>query len=187
MGELSDRFAELMARMAKTDAELFRTISEQNTSIRQMVDDLVPANEDHGGGGRTAALTPAALLPPEQCGQKALRVRFGRVIEAQNWVESQIGKAPKKATWLVIEQTCRTGAWPAAGAKASAASKEITTEQLDQRLRALETALTHRFDRLEQMLLLIAGQGRFIRGDSTEHARPDPGRARGNEPEQPTN
>ena len=29
MGELSDRFAELMARMAKTDAELFRTIWQQ--------------------------------------------------------------------------------------------------------------------------------------------------------------
>jgi len=186
MGELSDRFAELMARMAKTDAELFRTISEQNTSIRQMVDDLAPANEEHGVGGRTAALTPAALLPPEQCDQKALRFRFGKVIEAQNWVESQIGKAPKKATWLVIEQTCRTGAWPVTGVKASAASKGITTEQLDQRLRALETALTHRFDRLEQLLLLIAGQGQFILGNSTENARPDPGRAQGHELEQPT-
>jgi hypothetical protein len=28
MGELSDRFADLMARMAKSDADLFRTIGE---------------------------------------------------------------------------------------------------------------------------------------------------------------
>jgi len=45
MGELSDRFADLMARMAKSDADLFRTIGEQNASVRQMVDDLAPTEE----------------------------------------------------------------------------------------------------------------------------------------------
>lgn len=173
MGELSDRFAELMARMAKTDAELFRTIGEQNASVRQMVDDLAPANEGKGSLNSADALTPASLLPEEQCDQKALRARFGKVAEAQNWVENQIGKAPKKATWLVIEQTCRTGAWPVAGVKGSAASKGITTEQLDQRLTALETALNRRFDRLEQLLLMIAEQNPFIFGNSIEHAKPD--------------
>jgi hypothetical protein len=173
MGELSDRFAELMARMAKTDAELFRTIGEQNASVRQMVDDLVPANEEKGSLNSADALTPASLLPEEQCDQKVLRARFGKVAEAQNWVENQIGKAPKKATWLVIEQTCRTGAWPVAGMKGSAASKGITTEQLDQRLTALETALNRRFDRLEQLLLMIAEQNPFILDNSIEHAKPD--------------
>ena len=173
MGELSDRFAELMARMAKTDAELFRTIGEQNASVRQMVDDLAPASEENGSVKSAAALAPAFLLPEEQCDQKALKARFGKVAEAQNWVESQIGKAPKKATWLMIEQTCRTGAWPVAGVKASAASKAITTEQLDQRLKALETAMTRRFDRLEQLLLIIAEQNPFILGNSIDHAKPD--------------
>ena len=40
MADLSDRFAELMARMAKSDAELFRTIGEQNAGMRRMVKDL---------------------------------------------------------------------------------------------------------------------------------------------------
>ena len=39
MGELSDRFGELMARMAKGDAELFRTVGEQNAAIRQLVEE----------------------------------------------------------------------------------------------------------------------------------------------------
>ena len=119
MGELSDRFADLMARMAKSDADLFRTIGEQNASVRQMVDDLAPAAQDIAGAPANTALAPAALLPPEDCNPKALKARFGKVADAQSWIESQIGKAPKKATWLVIEQTCRSGAWPAAAKRAA--------------------------------------------------------------------
>ena len=182
MGELSDRFAELMARMAKTDAELFRTMGEQNASVRQMVDDFVPAGEASGAANKAAALGPAALLEPEQCDQKALKARFGKVAEAQNWVERQIGKAPKKATWLVIEQTCRNGSWPAASAKPATASKAITAEQLDQRLTALETTLTQRFDRLEQLLLLIAEQRPLVLGNSTNHVEPGPQRESAQDP-----
>jgi hypothetical protein len=157
MGELSDRFAELMARMAKSDAELFRTIGEQNASVRQIANDLVAVPEAGVKADATAAcLAPAGLLPAEQCDQKALKARFGKVAEAQAWVESQIGKAPKKPTWLVIEQTCRSGAWPLVAGRTTAASKGISAEQLDQRLTALETKLTQRFDRLEAMLLLLA-------------------------------
>ena len=47
MAELSDRFAALMARMARSDAEMFRTIGEQNASVRQLVDEL-----GHGEIGR---------------------------------------------------------------------------------------------------------------------------------------
>jgi hypothetical protein len=183
MGELSDRFAELMARMAKTDAELFRTIGEQNTSVRQMVDDFVPASEGSGAANKAAALGPAALLAPDQCDQKALKARFGKVAEAQNWVERQIGKGPKKATWLVIEHTCRNGSWPAASAKPATASKAITAEQLDQRLTALETTLTQRFDRLEQLLLLIAEQSPLVLGNSTNHVEPSPQRESAQDPE----
>jgi hypothetical protein len=157
MGELSDRFAELMARMAKSDAELFRTIGEQNASVRQIANDLVAVPEAGVKADATAAcLAPAGLLPAEQCDQKALKARFGKVAEAQAWVESQIGKAPKKPTWLVIEQTCRCGAWPLVAGRTTAASKGISSEQLDERLTALETKLTQRFDRLEAMLLLLA-------------------------------
>ena len=156
MGELSDRFADLMARMAKSDADLFRTIGEQNASVRQMVDDLAPAAEDIAGVRANTALAPAALLPPEDCNPKALKARFGKVAEAQSWIESQIGKAPKKATWLVIEQTCRCGAWPAAAKRAAAAAKGVSAEQLEERLAAMEASLSQRFDRLERLLLLLA-------------------------------
>jgi len=156
MGELSDRFAELMARMAKSDADLFRTIGEQNASVRKMVDDLAPAAEALGAPPIGAALAASALLPPEQCEPKTLKARFGKAADAQSWIESQIGKAPKKATWLIIEQTCRTGAWPAAANKAAISSKGITPEQLEERLAALEERLMQRFERLERFLLLVA-------------------------------
>jgi alkanesulfonate monooxygenase SsuD/methylene tetrahydromethanopterin reductase-like flavin-dependent oxidoreductase (luciferase family) len=156
MGELSDRFAELMARMAKSDADLFRTIGEQNDSVRQMVDDLAPAAEALGAPPVRVALAASALLPPEQCEPKALKARFGKAADAQSWIESQIGKAPKKPTWLVIEQTCRTGAWPASPKKAAISSKGVTPEQLEERLAALEERLMQRFDRLESLLLLLA-------------------------------
>jgi hypothetical protein len=155
MGELSDRFAGLMARMAKSDADLFRTIGEQNASVRQMVDDLAPGAEDIAEASTSAALAPAALLPPEECNPKALKARFGKAAVAQGWIESQIGKAPKKATWLVIEQTCRSGSWPAVAKRAAASAKGVSAEQLEERLSALEATLSQRFDRLERLLLLL--------------------------------
>ena len=156
MGELSDRFADLMARMAKSDADLFRTIGEQNASVRQMVDDLAPAAEDIAGAPANTALAPAALLPPEDCNPKALKARFGKAADAQSWIESQIGKAPKKATWVVIEQTCRSGSWPAVAKRAAASAKGISPELLEERLSAMEASLSQRFDRLERLLLLLA-------------------------------
>ena len=156
MGELSDRFADLMARMAKSDADLFRTIGEQNASVRQMVDDIVPAAEDISTAPANAALAPAALLPPEDCNPKALKARFGKAADAQSWIESQIGKAPKKATWVVIEQTCRSGSWPAVAKRAAASAKGISPELLEERLSAMEASLSQRFDRLERLLLLLA-------------------------------
>ena len=155
MGELSDRFADLMARMAKSDADLFRTIGEQNASVRQMVDDIVPAAEDISTAPANAALASAALLPPADCNPKALKARFGKAADAQSWIESQIGKAPKKATWVVIEQTCRSGSWPAVAKRAVASAKGISPEHLEERLSAMEASLSQRFDRLERLLLLL--------------------------------
>jgi len=45
-GTLSERFAELMGRMAKSDAEMFRTISGQNAATRQMLDEISTAAGD---------------------------------------------------------------------------------------------------------------------------------------------
>lgn len=155
MGELSDRFADLMARMAKSDADLFRTVGQQNAHLREMVDELVPISEETLTADNSAALMPSGLLAADECDQKSLKARFGKVAEAQSWIESQIGKAPKKPTWLMIEQTCRTGAWPVTTKKAPTASKVLTPQQLDDRLKALEDRLTQRFERLEQILMLM--------------------------------
>ena len=155
MGELSDRFAELMARMAKSDADLYRTIGEQNASVRQMVDDLVPP-EDNTASPAVGALTASALLPAEDCALPALKKRFGKVAEAQAWIEEQIGKAPKKPTWAVIEATCQSGAWPVKAISSKARPKAITEEVLRAQLQNLEQRIEQRLDRLEAMLSLLA-------------------------------
>ena len=157
MGELSDRFAALMARMAKSDAELFRTIGEQNASVREMVDDLAPMPEATPQEDSTPTLAAGSLIPAEQCSQQALKLRFSTVAEAQAWSERPTGPPPKKlSTWAAVEKTIRNGSWAAPAKKAPAASKGITPEQLEERLTALEAKLTQRFDRLESLLLLLA-------------------------------
>jgi hypothetical protein len=178
MGELSDRFAELMARLAKSDADLFRAIGAQNADVRQLADDLAPtasggsANLAPTGPGGPAALAPAApeapaalapagLLPPEACELKALKGRFGKLADAQAWLEDQIGPAPKKPTWAVIAQTCRGGAWPALAParRAAATPKGLNVAELEERLTALERRLRQhqdgRFDRLEALLTVL--------------------------------
>ena len=156
MGELSDRFAELMARLAKSDADLFRTIGAQNASMRELVDDFAPALAERPS--QTPSLAPAGLLPPEACELKALKGRFGKLAEAQTWLEGRIGPAPKKPTWAVIAQTCREGAWPAVTSRAAA--KSLTAAELEALLtgleRRLEQRLEERFTRLEGLLIALA-------------------------------
>jgi hypothetical protein len=162
MGELSDRFAELMARLAKSDAELFRAVGAQNANLRQLVDDLAPATTPATTPAMTpvAALAPAGLLPPEACELKALKARFGKLADAQVWLEEQLGPAPKKPTWAVIAQTCRGGAWPESASRRASAPKTLTALELEERLTALERRLEHqleqRFNRLEALLSVLA-------------------------------
>lgn len=157
MAELSDRFAELMARMAKTDAELFRTIGQQNANVRQMVDELtVAAAPDDQPPDGTAALAPAGLLPADDCDLKALKARFGKIATAQAWIEAKLGSAPKKPTWAVIEQTCRTGAWPASHAPKRNTASALTAQSLEDRLGAMEQRLDQRLLQMERLLALIA-------------------------------
>ena len=162
MGELRDRFAELMARLAKSDAELFRAVGAQNANLRQLVDDLAPATTPASTPAMTpaAALAPAGLLPPEACELKALKARFGKLADAQVWLEEQLGPAPKKPTWAVIAQTCRGGAWPESTTRRASASKSLSALELEERLTALERRLEHqleqRFNRLEALLTVLA-------------------------------
>jgi hypothetical protein len=172
MGELSARFAELMARLAKNDAELYRAIGDQNATVRQLVDDLAPV--DSRPDGIPAVATPSAaslspvglpspslatvgLLPLEACDLKALKARFGRAAEAQAWLESQLGPAPKKPTWAVIAQTCRDGVWPASSrSRAATTPGGLTASELEDRLQALEQRLLrHLESRLDRMEALV--------------------------------
>jgi hypothetical protein len=156
MGELSDRFAELMARMAKSDADLFRTIGQQNASVRQMVDELGVAEFPPTPPEGALSLSAGGLLPPDQCELKALKTRFGKIADAQAWLEAQIGKATKKPTWAVIEQTCRQGSWPVAPSGKSASPKALTAADVDERLAGLEQRLQMRLQSVESLLRLIA-------------------------------
>ena len=108
MGDLSSRFATLMARMAKSDADLYRTIGEQNAHVRQMVDELVPSDHQPTTD-QQVALQAKPLLSAAECEQAPLKRRFGKVVEAQAWIEEQIGPGPKRPSWAVIVQTCKTG------------------------------------------------------------------------------
>ena len=160
MAELSERFAELMARLSKSDAELFRTLGEQNASVRQMVDELtVPATVSVGGGvdhPHAKGLAPCSLLPPCDCSLPALKTRFRRVADAKAWAEERLGPAPKKTTWAVLEQAFRCGAWPdklsvpipnAAGQQAAQLEQRLL-----ERMETQEQRLIQRFDDLEQLV-----------------------------------
>ena len=66
MGDLSDRFGALMARMAKGDAELFRTVAEQNAAIRELVEEGAPALPGETKTAAALQTAPQPLLPQEQ-------------------------------------------------------------------------------------------------------------------------
>jgi hypothetical protein len=158
VAELSERFAELMARLSKSDADLFRTLGEQNASVRQMVEDLTgPAAAAAGTDApATAALAPQALLAPEACSLLALKARFRRVADAQAWAEERLGPAPKKPTWAELEQTFRSGAWPVKAGKRGARGARLQAAQLEerllQRIDLMEQRCLQRIEDLEQLI-----------------------------------
>jgi len=165
MAELSERFAELMARLSKSDAELFRTLGEQNASVRQMVEDLTGPAAAAAGMNQplTPVLAPQALIAPEACSLAALKARFRRVAAAQAWAEERLGPAPKKPTWAELEQTFRTGAWPVKAGKRGASGAGLQAAQLEQRLLQrmdlMEQRCLQRIEGLEQLIrsLLVRG------------------------------
>ena len=165
MAELSERFAELMARLSKSDAELFRTLGEQNASVRQMVEELTGPAAAAAGMNQplTAALAPQALLAPEACSLAALKARFRRVAAAQAWAEERLGPAPKKPTWAELEQTFRTGSWPGKTGKRGVSGAGLQAAQLEQlllqRMDLMEQRCLQRIEGLEQLIrsLLVRG------------------------------
>jgi hypothetical protein len=153
MGELSDRFGELMARMAKGDAELFRTLGEQNAAIRQLVEEVAP--EVPSGAVETTALLggPRPLLPTDQCTPKALKARFGSATAAHAYLEDALGPAPtKKKTWEHLSGVFESGAWPAR-ARALTRSATDRGSGTEEALAELEVRLLRRIDQLEERVI----------------------------------
>jgi hypothetical protein len=153
MGELSDRFGELMARMAKGDAELFRTVGEQNAAIRQMVEEVTP--EVPPGAKEAPALNggPQSLLPKDQCTSTALKTRFGSAAAAHVYLEAALGPAPtKKKTWDYLSTVFESGAWPTR-ARAPARSGPQLGSVNEEALSQLETRLLRRIDQLEERVI----------------------------------
>jgi hypothetical protein len=153
MGELSDRFGELMARMAKGDAELFRTVGEQNAAIRQLVEEVTP--EVPSGAKEAPALNagPQSLLPKDQCASTALKARFGSAAAAHVYLEAALGPAPtKKKTWDYLSTVFENGAWPTR-ARALARSGPQPGSVNEEALAQLEARLLRRIDQLEERVI----------------------------------
>ncbi|KKZ11071.1 MAG: hypothetical protein TE42_08805 [Candidatus Synechococcus spongiarum SP3] len=170
MSELSKRLEELMARMARTDARLFRTIGEQNAALHRIAEDMQPPEEtpavltDQEGKPSTAALAAASLLPREQCTEKELRKRFRTLGQARAFLEKRLGVPPKGAkritTWALVQQTVTTGQWPAGKPSGSQGGKSGGTAMaaIEQRLQPRLERLEPRLERLEVLLLQVLEQ-----------------------------
>lgn len=157
MGDLSDRFAALMARMAKGDAELFRTVGEQNAAIRELVEELAPALPAETNTAAALQAAPQPLLPPEQCHPKALKARFGTAAAAHAHLETILGPAPtKKKTWDYLSSVFENGTWPAPArtlATTATGRGGGTGAGGQEALAQLEARLVQRIDQLEDRLI----------------------------------
>ena len=103
MADLSDKFGALMARMAKTDAELFRTIGDHNKAVTEQVMDLTTEEPDSAG---PLAITPPPLLPSEERSEAALKGRFKTCKAAFEWIEQKLGTTEQEK---VLVNRCPDG------------------------------------------------------------------------------
>ena len=153
MGELSDRFGELMARMAKGDAELFRTVGEQNAAILQLVEEVTPEGPSVAMEAQALTGGPQSLLPKDQCTSMALKARFGSAAAAHVYLEAALGPAPtKKKTWDYLSTVFESGAWPTR-ARALARSGPQPGPVNEEALAQLEARLLRRIDQLEERVI----------------------------------
>ena len=173
MSDLSKRFEELMARMARTDAKLFRTIGEQNAALHGIAQDMGPdavpaaSMDQEDKPSMMATLAAASLLPREECDLKQLKKRFRTVALAQAFLEERLGAPPKgirRLTWALVEQTVTTGHWPAGkssgsrdGRSGSSGAMAAMEQRLQRRLECMEQRL-ERLERLELLLLQVLEQ-----------------------------
>ncbi len=175
MADLSRRFAELMARMARTDADLFRTLGEQNAAVRQMVDEVLPsdggepplASPGQSSTGTltsptagTPALATSPVLPIEECSQARLKARFRTLPPARAFLEEKLGPPPAgigRLTWAVVEKAFSSGSWPA-GKVASAGragGSPAAMASMEQRLGERFDRMERRLDQIELLLLQV--------------------------------
>ena len=162
MSDLSKRFEALMARMAHTDAQLFRTIGEQHAALHRIAEDMQPdatppALTGQGGRPSVAVLAAASLLPREYS-LKQLKKHFGTLPPARAFLEERLGAPPKgigRITWKVVEQTVETGQWPAGQPSGSHDGKSGGDDlaAMEQRLQARLERLEQRLERLERLLV----------------------------------
>jgi hypothetical protein len=150
MADLSRRFAELMARMARTDADLFRTLGEQNAAVRRMVEEVLPSDgEEPSATAGAPALASSPLLPIEECCQARLKARFRTLPPARAFLEERLGPPPGgfgRLTWAVVEKAFRSGSWPAGRTTSAKAGGNAAA------LAAMEQRLGERFDRMDARL-----------------------------------
>ena len=167
MSDLSKRLEELMARMARTDARLFRTLGEQNAALHRIAEDMEPEATPAALTGQEepsiAALTAASLLPKEESSLKQLKKRFRTLSPARAFLETRLGAPPKgikRFTWALVEQTVTTGRWPAGqpsdsrGGKSGSGAMAAMEQRLQTRLERLE----QRLERLELLLIQVLEQ-----------------------------
>lgn len=145
MTDLSDKFGKLMARMAQTDAELFRTIGEHNRSVTEQVMDLTQEEAPSD----VPALLPPPLLPVEERSESALRKRFKSCKATFQWIEEQLGPPPsKKKSWSIAIRAITSGQWEVA---AITPKRPTTTTAVKEQLERVN----QRLDRMEGMLQMI--------------------------------
>ena len=144
MEDLSEKFRKLMARMAKTDAELFRTINDHNKAVTDQVMDLTTEETQLSS---LLAIAPPPLVPLEDRSETALKNRFHSCKAAFDWIEQQIGPPPtKKRSWSIAVQTVTSGKWEiqVAATKSSRTSNariNNSLDQINQRLEGIEAVL----------------------------------------------
>ena len=153
MTELSEKFGNLMARMAKTDADLFRTIGDHNKAVTEQVPNLTTEDEPVSS---VLVLPPQPLLPLEERNRDALKERFGSCGAVFQWIEEQIGPPPKqRKSWAVAVAAITEGQWaskPVPTRPTTTSNTEVmrSLEQLHQRLDGIESVLSVKVGLMEE-------------------------------------
>ena len=168
MSDLSRRFEELMARMARTDAQLFRTIGAQNAALHRIAEDMQPEATPAASPGQQGKLSilapaPASLLPKEECNLEQLKKRFPTLPPARAFLEERLGAFPRgigRLTWRLVVETVERGQWPVrppSGSRGDKPGGNSAMTAMEQRLHRRLERMEQRLERLELLLLEALG------------------------------